>query len=693
MKGFQRYHRETRPEDEAPVDGTGSMPKCDYIPHLDGLRAFALLGVLGFHFNVVFMRGGFLGVDCFLVLSGYLISRNIFRAMECGTFELMQFYKTRFWRLYPASLVTTLASLALSSLILPPNLARETCLSALASSLSVSNFFFLTRTGYFDSSSSLKPLLHTWSLSLEEQFYFVWPTVLLLVNRFGKQRNKLLILSCIVCILLSVACIGTYSKKDQSGFFFLLHGRAWEFCFGSLVFAMSEEVPFLNSPALEYLYSCVITSNIIACIGSVFIAASFFFVHENSPVIFALPVVIGTALILLTPGTVFNRIFYGNSLSRSAGKRAYSIYLVHWPLYVFMNFTLKALGMIHFDNFVVYSLLSFSLGAILFTAVEQKFRTTGRKNVSGRHIFLVSFLLGVVLLLSGYGVITKGWSFRTKQNPKKMDYLWISSNCKLVLSPPKALMKVGGWGPGCVLGNGHAGLNESTFDKSTVDMLLIGNSFTMSILPAFISAVRGTGKTVLVSYKTRCSLLARSQRHNSFCQPFNEHGWKVIEGLRENSTVVLHNSYTSLDTARKVAEELKTLNLRLVVVGAPGGFENKEIVSSCIGLISLLDGMKMSYFLPSKPYQFCDTLSETASALQKNDNELYEAFKAGKETYRYYSCIRENCFQMSNGKYRCPGTSSFKGVEEILYSDGYHLSYYGALTFTPLIKKLIRFEL
>lgn len=154
----------------------------DHLPHLDGIRGIALVGVLFFHFEVPGFSGGYCGVDVFLSLSGYLITRKILRDIEEKKFSIRKFYIKRFRRLYPASLATVLITVVFAQSVFPNCLFEETYKSALFSASFSSNFYFHKESGYFETESKLKPLLHMWSLSLEEQFYFAWPFLMVLVS-------------------------------------------------------------------------------------------------------------------------------------------------------------------------------------------------------------------------------------------------------------------------------------------------------------------------------------------------------------------------------------------------------------------------------------------------------------------------------------------------------------------------------
>ena len=152
-----------------------------YRPDLNGLRGLSVLLVLFFHLDLEYFKGGFLGVDVFFVLSGYFISKNILFDIENKKFSFLVFYQKRIRRLFPALFTTLLLTLVAGYFYLTANNYERLASSAQYSVFSLSNFFFYLETGYFDTSSKLKPLLHMWSLSVEEQFYLFWPLLLFII--------------------------------------------------------------------------------------------------------------------------------------------------------------------------------------------------------------------------------------------------------------------------------------------------------------------------------------------------------------------------------------------------------------------------------------------------------------------------------------------------------------------------------
>jgi peptidoglycan/LPS O-acetylase OafA/YrhL len=205
-----------------------------YRSDIDGLRAIAVLSVIFYHFGVKTFSGGFVGVDVFFVISGFLITRLIMDAAGNGTFTFGSFYLRRARRLLPAMLFTIFVSFVLGAVLFTPTHFERLGGSALHGLLSISNFFFWNESGYFDADSAVKPLLHLWSLSVEEQFYFIWPLSVVLLLKIPFSR----IVMPVIFVLLGVAswaftewCLDV----DPSAAFFLLPSRIVEFCLGAIM--------------------------------------------------------------------------------------------------------------------------------------------------------------------------------------------------------------------------------------------------------------------------------------------------------------------------------------------------------------------------------------------------------------------------------------------------------------------------
>jgi peptidoglycan/LPS O-acetylase OafA/YrhL len=202
-----------------------------YRPEIDGLRAIAVIAVVMFHLGLG-CPGGFVGVDIFFVISGFLITGIVQRRIENKTFSFEDFFSRRIRRIFPALAVMIITSIAAGYLILLPEDLAELGKSSVAQALFVANFYFASDTGYFAGPAELKPLLHTWSLAVEEQFYFIFPILLLILQRLNRGRLVLL-LAVAFLISFSASIYGLYVFPTAT--FFLLPTRAWELLTGCLL--------------------------------------------------------------------------------------------------------------------------------------------------------------------------------------------------------------------------------------------------------------------------------------------------------------------------------------------------------------------------------------------------------------------------------------------------------------------------
>lgn len=309
---------------------TMTIEHLSYLPHLDGLRSLALLYVLLFHFRVFGAVGGYLGVDIFLVLSGFLMTRIILRDVIARTFSMRAFMTRRFWRLYPALLVTVACTRATACLIFTPKLRVEVERSTLSSLLFSSNLYFMRTATYFGVSSDLKPLLHTWSLSLEEQFYIFWPLFLMFTYRaLGTSNHRLTV--AIACVTVSSFSLATANARNDSFTFFSLPTRIFEFTVGGLV--------ALNYQALARMFHEPVLASAVSFASVVLMTHPVFRPPSSiSPGTSSICTLLGTALLIVTPRSLFAEHVLSSRPARFFAKISYSAYLVHWPIWVYGSF-------------------------------------------------------------------------------------------------------------------------------------------------------------------------------------------------------------------------------------------------------------------------------------------------------------------------------------------------------------------
>ncbi|WP_420991455.1 acyltransferase family protein [Cupriavidus sp. 30B13] len=339
-----------------------SPTQTNFRPDIEGLRAIAVLSVITFHAWPDMLAGGFIGVDIFFVLSGFLISRNILKDLGQGNFSITTFYEHRIRRLFPALFfVLIVCSILAYQLFAPAPLVRFGQ-SLAATALFSSNIYFGTHTGYFDESAQLQPLLHTWSLSVEEQFYVLFPIFLAFL---WKKKRSALPASLISLAVLSLAFSVWAAHFHSSAGFFLPLSRGYEFLLGTaIVFAKPERISARTTDALSVVGLCLV-------------AGSIALITEQMPFPSALAFLpgLGVALLILTGSTRSTAIsrLLGMQPLRYVGKISYSLYLWHWPILAFSKhyFLTDSLSEIQ-TRFAVA--LVFLISAASYQYIEKPFR-------------------------------------------------------------------------------------------------------------------------------------------------------------------------------------------------------------------------------------------------------------------------------------------------------------------------------
>src|SRR5271170_3095038 len=295
-----------------------------YRPEIDGLRALAILPVLLFHYRVSPFRGGFVGVDVFFVISGYLITQLIEAERREGRFSIARFYERRVRRIFPALFVMlTAATIAAAFILFPVDLVRYAN-SLLATAGFAANFEFWREAGYFDVAAAEKPLLHLWSIAVEEQFYLVFPALLLLF-----QSRRVAITLAIFVLSFAFAVWGVIHAPSAA--FYLLPGRAWELMLGALL--ALHAVPFIERRWIR---------EALAVTGIALIAIAVFGYSKDTPFpgAAALLPCLGAALVIYSsvPGITSASAVLSLPPLVFVGRISYSLYLWHWPLYVFARY-------------------------------------------------------------------------------------------------------------------------------------------------------------------------------------------------------------------------------------------------------------------------------------------------------------------------------------------------------------------
>lgn len=365
-----------------------------YRPDIDGLRAFAVVPVILYHASIPGFSGGFIGVDVFFVISGFLIARLISGEVIAGSFSLLNFYERRARRILPALAVVSFVSLVAAWVILLDDQLKQFGQSLFAMSTFTANLYFWKSTGYFAAPAEFAPLLHTWSLAVEEQFYLVFPVFVMLGYKL--QRSLGIPFWLLVCVVLAVsALIGvTWTEQSPASAFYLLPARGWELLAGVLL-ALNRSVTDGNQPVRE----------MVAFLGLGAILAGVLLIDEQTPfpgLAAAIPVLATVSLVWANTGyqTIVGKVL-ATRVIVLLGKLSYSLYLWHWPVIVFSKVyfgrsltnaeTVMAIG------------LSFALAVATWFWVEQPFRLKGIA-ASRRSMALFSVSSLALLMSCGIGL-------------------------------------------------------------------------------------------------------------------------------------------------------------------------------------------------------------------------------------------------------------------------------------------------
>ncbi|MFQ3217660.1 acyltransferase family protein, partial [Paraperlucidibaca sp.] len=336
-----------------------------YRREIDGLRAVAVLPVILFHAGFDTFSGGFVGVDIFFVISGYLISTIIISELQNEKFSIVNFYERRARRILPALFFVMLSCIPFAYFWLTPSDLKDFAQSLISVSVFSSNILFWRESGYFDAAAELKPLLHTWSLAVEEQYYVIFPLFLMAFWGGGK---RLIVTLLTIAFLVSIALAEWASLVKPSAAFFLLPTRVWELLIG--VFSA-----FYLSKMNRYRFSKCF-SEFFGWLGLILIAYSILIYSESTPFpgIYALVPTIGAALVILfAEKETFVARFLGNKLFVGIGLISYSAYLWHQPLFAFA----RQRSLLELDELVLLALVALSLLLAYFSwrFIEYPFRS------------------------------------------------------------------------------------------------------------------------------------------------------------------------------------------------------------------------------------------------------------------------------------------------------------------------------
>ena len=516
----------------------------DYRREIDGLRALAVTAVVLYHFLPSTFDYGYLGVDVFFVISGFLITLYIYEEFSIGKFSLIFFYQRRIRRILPVTLFVLFISSVLASFILIGVDYNRFVESLIASLTFTSNIYFWRDGGYFGQADSLKPLLHIWSLSVEEQYYLFFPFVFLMILKFSKSLKTNLLGVCFLSLGSFLFYLYMLKIGGANPAFFLMPFRAWEFGVGSI--AALTYFKFRRQHTLFSLFVSVSLIVLGLTLLSNFIAAGFI-------------VVIGTAFFLSMAyrRTILLNVFFESRFVRYLGLISFSTYLWHWPLLVFLRYV--SIDQDKSAYLLALLVLTYVLSMLSYKYIEQPFRHSIKPNI----VVTTSFVTTVSLLVLAIFVLRFNL-FKDEESFSSKIASSIQTNYRCDLSEYLSF------------GASRACLINSKADKNYT-IALIGNSHAQMYVPALAPFLRdrnekgllvplnGCLPTVKLNISSDCLRLARANidailNDNNIVTVVIGLTWYSDQLVDASSSIVLDADKSNLSAA--ILDLISTLELR-----------------------------------------------------------------------------------------------------------------------------------
>jgi peptidoglycan/LPS O-acetylase OafA/YrhL len=544
----------TQSDTRAPDDTRSFDRAHQYRPDIDGLRAVAVLSVIFFHISVSGFPGGFLGVDIFFVISGYLITEVVVREVANGRFSFIDFYERRFRRIFPAFFVMLAFSSLTAYFFLAPDEFVTFARSVVGAITFSSNFYFWSKTGYFNAPADGYPLLHTWSLAIEEQFYLFYPLILIV----GIQRLKSLLLL-IVCLLASASfglSIWLATWNADAAFYFS-PARVWELLLGSLLVLLRSRT---LRPAWV-LESLSVAGVVMIALGLALVGGANIFPRALMPCL-------GTALVIFAGSqrATFVTGWLGATALLLIGKMSYSLYLWHWPIFVFGKIALDR--PLELAEATLLLALTFCSGAASYYIIEQPYR--GSDGVfRQKGIFISSgVMVAMFAVLAAATIDKEGFPRRFNKN--------------LELDDPDVQHKL------CLLTNQQS-ISEWGGERCLLNqisgptVLLWGDSYAAHYWPAFYARRSLLRFNVVQLTLEACAPALRPDSNASLaCQSFNREADKIIRSYNITSVIIAanwriygHSDFQQQMLFERLADTISGLRARgikVVVIGQTANF-------------------------------------------------------------------------------------------------------------------------
>lgn len=635
---------------------SGSTP--GYRADIDGLRAVAVLAVLAHHLSVRIAPGGYVGVDVFFVISGYLITRIISRELADGSFSLAAFYQRRARRILPALGVVLAATLLIGWFVLAPSDYRNTAAASLSSIGFMSNVYFwrALSDGYFAGDAKLNPLLHTWSLGVEEQFYLVYPLLLLGLARY--PRTRIVAVLGVLAAASLVAAEGMLGDKPVA-VFFLSPFRAWELLAGALV-ACSPAVP-AGRAAREA----------VAVLALAAIAFAVFALDPGSrfPGFSALLPVLGAAALIGVGGSGGSAVtsLLGARPVAYVGLISYSLYLWHWPLLVFArSLTSADLRPVVLP---VVAVASIAIAAASYEFIEKPFRRRGPGTqarwlpVGGLAALALTAVAAIVLFASGGAAERIGPDARLADAVRTEPIRF--RECERRLADPSSTL--------CTIGRAATAPRFAVW----------GDSHALAWLPGFDDALRDVGEAAIAAPSAGCPPLLGVENGSGVCHARNDRVFRTLKDDPRIETVVLAGFWSKYFADSNIA-----------LVAADGRTGNAEVAGAALrttvqALRAAGKRVVLMGPVPTYPVDIPLEIARIDLGGTPPDTTTKTAVRAANAAF--YSTATalsvEGVSFVDPAEWLCDPDCALVAGGNLLYRDSNHLSPRGAALFSSSIRE------
>lgn len=624
------------------------MPNAkNYKPEIDGLRAVAVLLVLLCHLGL-FFTGGFIGVDVFFVISGFLITGIVVNGMRQNSFSFWQFYLRRYVRLYPALIATVILTCIAGFLISDTESFRNLARTARYAMFSASNLFFSEHLGYFELIAQQQTFLHTWSLGVEWQYYLLWPLIIWLVYRCKRFSEPLLIITLLVIVIASVLASQWALENEQvNAAYYLMPYRAFELGIGGLL-------------VFVYRYKIAPVAGVILCLlglVAIFTSALIFTPQTLFPGYAALLPCLGAAA-CMAGGKAFSK---GNVLRIPAvvfiGKASYSIYLVHWPVLVL--YTYYVYSVLSVSEKIVLLFISLGLGIVFYLLIERRVNYQRLKGKVTGYVILIALSLGTIIGTYAIEKLGQGLPQRVPTS-ELMDEVYTEQ--------------------------GYYASERLGAEKAPAEAIFVGDSFTGVLAFGLQHELSAREESAYLFFRPGCFYLNST---NPVCQALNE---TVSTALQEHADAALVLAYswagqyqTVFPTGQRPAQDLDTYlnqtleNVERIRLQNPG---RPLILVGSVPYRRWNGGDQNCLF---RPHYLPLKCQEVMGDFVPSELAPHQA----NERLRAYADLHDNVYYLDLQNKLCAGDLCHAQDSAMFYSDGMHLSRYGSLRVAGYILNML----